>query len=218
MSLLACPFCRELFAPGEAERCPACGLALADASRLPPSHDALAEADDFDLPTPPHLQPLPGTHLGHSRGLLIACAVLGLVAFASPWIVETSPETVVLSGLDLARRRGWFWSAGVAWFVLLPVVLSRRTLDQMRGARVAAAMLSAIPLLTAALLYVVPVRSRVPLRFGFGLGLGATLALGLVATAAACFFGGKLPTPASPAASADAPPTPAPKRRGRVLH
>src|SRR5205085_9089498 len=82
--LIACPFCRELFARGEARVCPACGLTLTDISKLPLSHDALAE--DFGLPTPPHLETLPWFEVRRGRGFLVAAAVLGFVAFFAPWV------------------------------------------------------------------------------------------------------------------------------------
>src|SRR5437868_9052776 len=41
--LVACPFCREMFAPGERSQCPVCGVALVPIDRLPPSADAIAE-------------------------------------------------------------------------------------------------------------------------------------------------------------------------------
>ncbi len=138
------------------------------------SHDAMAE-DDFGIPTQPHLEPLPWFEVRRGRGVLLAGAVLGLVAFYAPWVNMTSPEIHLLSGADLAKRSGWIWGAGVAWFVLFPMTLTRRSIDQMRGARVAAAFLSAVPV-----------------RFEWGWGLYATLALGLIAVIAAVRFGGRI--------------------------
>jgi hypothetical protein len=192
--LVACPFCREMFEKGEAAACPACGLALTDLDKLPPSHDALAEADDFGIPRQPHLEPLPRWYMGRGKGLLIAASLLGLAAFFMPWIDMTAPEIRVLSGADLARGRiGWIWSAAVAWFVLLPMVASRPSIDKMRGARVAAAFLSAIPVVSTSILYLMPPHSRyVPLRYQFGFGFFATWVIGVVSILVSVRFGGKI--------------------------
>jgi hypothetical protein len=190
--LIACPFCHELFARGEAQVCPACGLTLTDASKLPLSHDAMAE-DDFGIPIQPHLEALPWFEMRRGRGVLLAGAVLGFVAFFAPWVNMTSPEIHLLSGVDLAKRSGWIWGAAVAWFILFPMTLTRRSIDQMRGARVAAAFLSAIPVVTVSILWLRPPHTRyVPIRFEWGWGLYATMVLGLVATFAAVRFGGRI--------------------------
>jgi hypothetical protein len=172
--------------------CPACGLTLTDIAKLPLSHDAMAE-DDFGIPIQPHLENLPWFEVRRGRGVLLAGAVLGFVAFFAPWVNMTSPEIHLLSGADLAKRSGWIWGAGVAWFILFPMTLTRRSIDQMRGARVAAAFLSAIPVLTVSILWLMPPHARyVPIRFEWGWGLYATLVLGLVATFAAVRFGGRI--------------------------
>ncbi len=190
--LVACPFCRELFARGEARACPACGLTLVDMSSLPPSHDALAE-DDFGIPARPDLEPLPWYSWTRSRGILLVTAALGLVAFVGPWVDMTVPDIQVLSGFMLARRTGWIWAAGVGWFVLLPLVVTRRSIAQMRGARVAAAFLAAVPLVTSAILFLRPPHARyVPVRFDWGWGIYSTFLLGLVGTVAGMRFGGRL--------------------------
>jgi hypothetical protein len=190
--LIACPFCHELFARGEAKECPACGLLLTDVSKLPMSHDAMAE-DDFGIPRQPHLEPLSWFEVRRGRGILLLGAVLGFAAFFAPWVDMTSPEIQLLSGADLAKRIGWIWGAGVAWFVLLPMTITRRSIDQMRGARVAAAFLSAVPMVTTSILWLHPPHARyVTIRFVWGWGLYATWLLGLVATAVSIRFGGRV--------------------------
>jgi len=190
--LIACPFCHELFARGEARECPSCGLALTDLAKLPPSHDALAE-DDFGIPMQPHLETLPWFEVRRGRGVLLLGAVLGFIAFFAPWVNMTSPELHLLSGADLAKRSGWIWGACVAWFILFPMTLTRRSIDQMRGARVAAAFLSFVPVITVSILWLMPPHARyVPIRFDWGWGLYATLALGVIATVAAVRFGGRI--------------------------
>lgn len=190
--LVACPFCRELFTRGEATECPSCGLALTALEKLPASQ-ALDAEDDFGIPREPALEPLPPFFMGRGRGPLLVLCLLGLGAFFLPWVHMSAPEIQVLSGADLARRAGWIWTAPVGWFVLLPVVLTRRSIDKMRGARVAAAALSAIPATAASILLLFPPRSKlVPLLFHWGAGIYATFALGLVATLISTRFGGRL--------------------------
>jgi len=190
--LIACPFCHELFARNEARDCPACGLPLTDISKLPPSHDALAE-DDFGIPMQPHLETLPWFEVRRGRGILLVGAVLGFIAFFAPWVNMTSPEIHVMSGADLAKRSGWIWGAVVGWFILFPMTLTRRSIDQMRGARVAAAFLAFVPLVTVSILWLMPPHARrIPIRFDWGWGLYATWILSLLATLAAVRFGGRI--------------------------
>jgi hypothetical protein len=190
--LIACPFCHELFARGEATHCPACGLALTDLAKVSLSHDAIAD-DDFGIPVQPHLEPLSLFEMRRGRGVLLVVALLGFVAFFAPWVNMTSPEIRLLAGVDLAKRSGWIWAAAVAWFVLFPMTITRRSIDQMRGARVAAAFLSAIPVITTSILWLLPPHVRyLAIRFDWGWGMYATWGLGLVALAAAVRFGGRI--------------------------
>jgi hypothetical protein len=190
MSLLACPFCRELFGKGEHDGCPVCGVSLVALDKLPLSNDALQE----ETPPEPETEALPATYLGRGRGPLAVLAVLGLVAFFLPWIQITMPDVLALTGCALARRLGWAWSSGAAWFILVPTILSRRSIVQMRGARVAVAFLAAVPGMTAAVLLTRPPHGAhgVPLRFTFAPALYATLGLSVVAVGFAAIFGGRL--------------------------
>jgi hypothetical protein len=191
VALLACPFCREMFELGESRACGVCGVSLVAFDKLPVSDEALSEDG---VTRQPEWEPLRPTYLGRGRGPLALLALAGVVVFFAPWVHLTLPDVVSYSGFALARRLGWSWGAGVAWFVLLPVVLSRRSIMKMRGARVAASFLSAVPGVTAGLLLARPPHGAygVPLRFTWEWGLFATLALSLVALAFALFFGGRL--------------------------
>ncbi|WP_235879841.1 hypothetical protein [Polyangium aurulentum] len=203
--LVACPFCREMFEAGEARTCPECGLALQDVTKLPPSRD------EDDEPVPPHMETLPWAYLGRWRGVLVALAVLGLVAFFLPWMRETAPEIREMSGFAFARRLSWMWAPGVAWFVMLPLVLTRRSIHAMRGARFAVGLLALIVIMTVALRVArVPESSRIrPVRFEWAYGLHATFVLGLAALVAAVRFGGRV----------DDVPTQKHRRRGdETLH
>lgn len=186
--LVACPFCREMFEAGEARTCPECGLALQDVAKLKPAHD------EDEEPVPPHMETLPWAYLGRWRGALLLLSVLGLVAFFLPWVHERAPEIRDLSGFAFARRLSWMWAPAIAWFVMLPLVLTRRSIHAMRGARFAVGMLALIVITTVALRVArVPESTAIrPVRFEWAYGLHATLALGLAALVASLRFGGRL--------------------------
>lgn len=188
--LVACPFCRAMFERGEQEACPECGLGLQALSKLPPSYDATVD----DEPIPPHMETLPWSYLGRARGPLVAVATLGLLAFFAPWASETAPDLQVLTGIGFARKLGWMWAPAVAWFVMIPLVLSRRSIHKMRGARVAVGFLAGIVLTTVAVrLFFTPKTSLLrPVRFEWEWGLYVTGALGMAGLALATMFGGRL--------------------------
>src|SRR5262249_35704882 len=105
---------------------------------------------------------------------------------------------------------GFFWAPAVAWFVLFPLVLTRRSVHKMRGARVAIGLLAAIALLTVALLLGHPPRSsphRI-VRIDWGWGVYASAAAAFAAVVWALGFGGKL----------DDRPTRQTRRGDEVLH
>jgi len=190
--LIACPFCRQMFEVREAKKCPDCGLALESLAKLPPSYDAQIEYPEE--PIPPHMETLPWTYAGRRRGLLVSLAAAGLAAFFAPWIRETAPEVREMSGFALAQLRGYFWAPAVAWFVMIPLVLTRRSIYKMRGARVAVAFLAAVVLTTVGVrLGFMPESSRLrPIRIEWLWGIYATGILAVLALAAAITFGGRL--------------------------
>jgi hypothetical protein len=190
--LTACPFCRQLFDASELTRCPDCGLALKELAKLPPSYDALIEYPEE--PIPPHMETLPWTYLGRNRGLLLLLALAGLGAFFAPWIRETAPEIQTLSGYGLARIRGYFWAPAVAYFVMIPLVVTRRSIYKMRGARVAVGFLAGIVLTTVVIRFGFTPKSTLlrQVHVEWGWGLYATGLIALAALAAAIGFGGRL--------------------------
>jgi hypothetical protein len=73
------------------------------------------------------------------------------------------------------------------------MTMSRRSIDQLRGARVAAAFLSFVPVVTTSILWLLPPHGRyIPIQFVWGWGLYATWAIGLVATFASIRLGGRI--------------------------
>jgi hypothetical protein len=198
--LRACPFCRELFTDDETETCPECGLVVKDLAALPPSADAEALTHEEGVaqaktPTIPQAEPLPWKDFTRGRGLLMVCAVVGLVAFYLPWAIQTMPETTRYTGAELAKARGFFWASFTSWLVLLPAVMSRRTLLKMVGARLVCTMLAAAPGIQCLFLLSRPTRLVVkglPFEYHWGPGLFLTLAVSVVATFFALRFGGRL--------------------------
>ena len=97
-------------------------------------------------PREPEYENLPFTSLGRNRAALIAVAGVGLALFFTTWAVNvTGHDATPLSGPDIAGNLKPLWIACVSWFLLIPTVLSRRSIMQMRGARVAVASLGVLP-------------------------------------------------------------------------
>lgn len=193
-ALRACPFCRKLYTTEEASSCPECEVALVDMSRLPPSLDALAEEAEQGPLVFPENQPLPATYMGRGRGALLALSALGLFAFFLPWVELTAPESVVYSAFDLARgRAGFLWGGATAWLVMIPLVITRRTIARMRGVRVVTVLFAAMTLSETLMLWSMPPRRGLtPLELHFRYGLFLSAAISLVAMLVAARFGGSL--------------------------
>lgn len=193
-ALQACPFCRKLFTTGEARACPDCDVALVGMNQLPPSLDALGEEAEDGHVTFPEDQLLPTTYMGRGRGALIALSLAGIASFFLPWVELTMPETAVYSAFDLARgRAGWLWGGATAWFVMIPLVLSRRTIARMRGVRIVIIMFAAMTFTEALMLWLMPPRRGItPLELHFRYGLFLSGAISLLGVAVAARFGGSL--------------------------
>lgn len=215
-SLKACPFCREMFTEAEAAECPVCGVALTSLAKLPPSSEPVSAEDmDEDEAREAALDPddrqLPITYLGDGRGPLLLACLVGLAAFALPWVYMHAPDKIALAGHDMAKRSPPAWAGFVSWFTLMPLVLSRRTRRGMRGVRLASAMLAAMPAVVITILLLNPPTSAhvrgitVHLRFSWGYGIWLALATSVVgALIGGLFFGGR--------ASGDGHAQPSPKR------
>jgi hypothetical protein len=207
--LYACPFCRQLFQAGEARTCPECGLKVESLTKLPPSYDAKLE-DEPEEPVPPHMETLPWTFAGRGRAVLLVLAIAGLVAFFSPWVREAAPEVRELSGFGLARITGLFWAPAIAWFVIIPLVVTRRSIYKMRGARVAIGFLAGVALVSVMMLLSFPPKSsrRRIVRIEWQWGLYASAVIAAAGVGAAARFGGRL----------DDIPTKQERRGDEILH
>jgi hypothetical protein len=191
--LEACPFCRDLFETGEAAHCPTCGIALAPVAKLPPSPTLRHETDEWDEDLGPEHDRLAWSYMRRGRGAAFFLSLAGVGLFLLPWIHMTLPYTAELSGWDLARRMGWSWGAFVAWVVLGPTVASRRTIAELRGARVAAVFLAAIPAVTAGILLAFPPHGGLtPVHIQFAWPIYATVALSVAAILVGLRLGGRV--------------------------
>ncbi|MBW2524058.1 MAG: hypothetical protein JRI23_07780 [Deltaproteobacteria bacterium] len=186
-----------MFTEGEVDRCPDCDIAVEPVEDLPTSYEA--EQIDPEPPTPPEYEQLSWGYAGRMRGPLILVAVGGIGLFFAPWLREFAPEIRVQSGFEFARSLAWLWAAPVAWFIMLGLVLSRRTVYHMRGARLAVGLLAVMVLATVAMRIAFTPESTglVPRSYEWGWGLYASGALALVAIAAAPRFGGTLTEPSA---------------------
>jgi hypothetical protein len=195
MALVGCPFCRELFAEGEAEACPVCGVPLAPVGKLPLSYEARVAMAAELAAIPPEDRKVPWTYFRRSRGALVVVAIAGLIAFFAPWVKLHSPEEVVYRGFDLARARGtWFFGCAIGWFVMLPLVITRRTVYKMRGVRIVTALFAALSVAESVQLLLRPPHGNrlVSISFEWGWGIYATLVLGVIGVVLAARFGGRL--------------------------
>lgn len=195
MAVIGCPFCRELFAEGETDACPTCGVPLQPIHKLPPSYEArIAMAAELAA-TAPEDRKVAWWYFRRGRGALVVVAIAGLVAFFLPWIHLYKPDEFTYTGYHLARARGeWFFGGAVGWFIIIPLALTRRTVYKMRGVRIVTAAFSALSSVETAMLMLNPPhgsRYRV-LEFEWGYGLYLTFALGLVGILLGARFGGRL--------------------------
>jgi hypothetical protein len=119
----------------------------------------------------------------------------GVILFFLPWVQLTLPYIDAKSGFDLAHQRiGWLWASFVGWTVLIPTVMSRRNIVQLRGARVAAAFLSAIPAVAVGILLAKPPHGTglVPVRYTWDWPIYAMLTVALAAIVVSVRLGGRV--------------------------
>lgn len=190
-TLVACPFCREMFEHTEARTCPECGLALKRLDELPKSKVVGGELEEVS----PDEEILPWTYMGRARGPLVGIAALGVLTFLfMPWVHERAPERMDYTGPQIASHLGWMWAPLIAWMVMIPLVLSRRNVFRMRGARVAVAFLAAMSLTTVGVrMAFKPAHNPIdPHIITWASGMYVTAALSIVAIGLAFVFGGRI--------------------------
>ena len=104
---------------------------------------------------------------------MLAVALTGLALFFAPWLEMLKPERVVVSGFALAKGVvPWLWAGPVAWFVTVPLILTRTTVSRLLGIRLIAALFASLTLVDVVLLAIVPASGggRVPVAFTWSWG------------------------------------------------
>ena len=193
--LLACPFCRSLFASAETRQCPECGVKLVPMQNLPDSLDVAADELEAGEIVLPEQRLLPWNYFGRNRGALLLISLCGLGLFFAPWVELRMPEYSVRSGFDLARgRAGWLWGGAAGWLVMLPLVWTRRTIQRLRGVRLVTVLFASMTLIEAAMLLSTPPQARhhVPLEIVWRWGIYASLLTSIAGIATALRLGGTL--------------------------
>jgi len=139
--LLFCPFCRECY-EGEAQ-CPVHELPLVDFAELPKqAHERKVLAYDEDV------EPW---DIRFGRGWLALGALALLVGFFMPFAAATiDDQQVAWSGLDLANgpARG-MWTIPFVAALYVWLLIRRRSVVKMMGARLAAFVLAFAPATSA---------------------------------------------------------------------
>ncbi len=152
MSPRACPFCRIYVADPELLRCEMCDVPLVSARSLGPSPEELLAWEAL----PVEQRPIPISPRTHGRGPIVLAALAGIVAYLLPWIEVRMPDAWRMHGSDFGRRLHWPHAVLAAWIVVVPTIVTRRTLGRLLAARPVLAVLAAVPLVTLAVLHAKP--------------------------------------------------------------
>lgn len=195
--LLCCPFCRDLYTKDDGvERCPDCSVDLVPFQEVAPSPETQLEQEALLEQTPAAWRQMAFLDLSKGRGLLLLLALLGLLSYALPWFSQTLPETRVLSGFQLARTHvGWLWGGAVGWFILIPLVISRRSIAAMRGVRMISAVFASLTA-TEVLVFVNITSSRqsqIIVQFAWEWGIWVSCFISALGACIAVTFGGPQP-------------------------
>jgi hypothetical protein len=197
--LLACPFCRDVVATANARTCDECDVLLVPLEELPPHVEDFHEGEDGAenvASDPPQDVELPLSFMRRGRGALLTICVLGFAAFFAPWCYERAPELKTWTGYSFAAGPlTWLWGGVVGWFVMFPLVLTRRSVSKMRGARVICTSFAAMTAIEAFVLLLLSrpdPESLVPIAFTWAWGLYASLGLSLAGIFVALRLGGRL--------------------------
>jgi magnesium-transporting ATPase (P-type) len=178
------------------ERCPDCDVGLVPLHQMPPSAETLLEQEAELNQTPPEWRKRSFFDLGRGRGLLIGLALIGLAGFFQPWFILKKPEIVILSGFRIARFfAGWVWAGAIGWFVLIALLLTRRSIASLRGVRAISVFFASLTLCEILVLANVSPTSkiRVPIEFGWAYGLWWSALVSALGAIVAMGLGGALP-------------------------
>lgn len=134
-----CPFCRECFEGVEV--CPDHELRLVDFTDLPRQSEPRVVRDDTVL------GPL---EWRHGRGASAVGAVLAIVGFFLPlFTYVVGEQSVATGGMELATTRApALWTIPFAGGVILAILGRRRTPGALRGARLVAPIVGAMPVMS----------------------------------------------------------------------
>ncbi|MDX2051913.1 MAG: hypothetical protein SFV15_05930 [Polyangiaceae bacterium] len=197
--LLSCPFCRELYGAEEASRCPTCDVELVPLGSLPLSDEArLEDALSGTVEHPDDVR-FGLFYFGKGRGLLVLLALAGLGCFFAPWLSVTAPDPSEITGFQIAHRRsGWFWGGALGFFILIPLLVTRRCAYDLRGVRVISATFAVLTLLEVLILFWRPPTAGrfIRITYDWGWGLYASAIISAAATWVALRLGGPRPEPA----------------------
>ena len=195
-------------------------MRLVPMENLPPSLDAVANELLEGEVVLPEQRPFPWSYFGRNRGALLIVSLIGLGLFFAPWVELRMPEFSVRSGFDLARgRAGWLWGGAAGWFVTVPLLWTRRTIQRLRGIRLVTALFAAMTSMETLMLLSIPPKAQhhVPLEIAWRWGIYASLVTSLVGVVTALRLGGSL-SELPPRSSSPAGPDPAETSSGETLH
>ena len=177
-AILFCPFCRECF-EGETV-CPDHELALVPLEKLPPRpEDARAAPKDDEKLAPFDLR--------YGRAVVAGGALLAIVSFFLPFLTRAGDgHLITFSAAQLATTVAPnLWTIPFAAVVLLAILARRRTLGQMRGARLVVFLMGLFPAVSAGYTVLRSLRMAQELIRERGAQLEVTVDYGLFVTVAA---------------------------------
>lgn len=138
--ILFCPFCRECF-EGET-RCPEHELALVPFEKLPRT------AEDLAAEIPREDEDVSAFDGRFGRGFVAGGALLFLISFAMTFVdISVQGDATGFSGFEAASERAPnLWTVPFVGALLVAILVRRRSLPKMRGARLSVLLLGLAPL------------------------------------------------------------------------
>jgi hypothetical protein len=141
-AILFCPFCRECFEG--LTHCPDHDLALVSFEALPKTKEETSPLGEHDV--------LPATDLRFGRGVAALGAITVLVGFLLPLGYLVGTEIIEITPYWIAAaRRPSMWGVPIVALFVLVILVQRRTIARMRGARIVIVLLSIAILISEAI-------------------------------------------------------------------